>query len=156
MPVHDPANTPSADEPLRDVDLPATVVPVTGDWMMLRQAIVNLLDNAIKHSPPGATVTLASQAQGEQMEISVSDQGEGISAEQLPHVFDRFYRVDAARSRQNETVRSGFGLGLAIARWAVEAHGGHIAAESTPGKGSVFRIALPRERTLLHPEGTTP
>jgi len=138
-----------------DLDLPATVVPVTGDWMMLRQAIVNLLDNAIKHSPPGATVTLASQAQGEQMEISISDQGEGISAEHLPHVFDRFYRVDAARSRQNETVRSGFGLGLAIARWAVEAHGGHIAAESTPGKGSVFRIALPRERTLLHPEGTT-
>jgi len=138
-----------------ELDLPATVVPVTGDWMMLRQAIVNLLDNAIKHSPPGATVTLASQAQGEQMEISISDQGEGISAEHLPHVFDRFYRVDAARSRQNETVRSGFGLGLAIARWAVEAHGGHIAAESTPGKGSVFRIALPRERTLLHPEGTT-
>ena len=138
-----------------ELDLPATVVPVTGDWMMLRQAIVNLLDNAIKHSPPGATVTLASQAQGEQMEISISDQGEGISAEHLPHVFDRFYRVDAARSRQNEGVRSGFGLGLAIARWAVEAHGGHIVAESTPGKGSVFRIALPRERTLLHPEGST-
>ena len=89
------------------------------------------------------------------MEISVSDQGEGIPAEQLPHVFDRFYRVDAARSRQDGSVRGGFGLGLAIARWAVEAHGGHIAAESTPGKGSVFRIALPRERTLLHPEGTT-
>ena len=119
-----------------ELDLPATVVPVTGDWMMLRQAIVNLLDNAIKHSPPGATVTLASQAQGEQMEISISDQGEGISAEHLPHVFDRFYRVDAARSRQNETVRSGFGLGLAIAQQL------SLALSNRPEGGLQARLSL--------------
>jgi hypothetical protein len=117
-----------------ELDLPATVVPVTGDWMMLRQAIVNLLDNAIKHSPP---VRRHACQPGARVNRWKSPWRPGRhSAEHLPHVFDRFYRVDAARSRQNETVRSGFGLGLAIARWAVEAHGGHIAAESTPAKAA--------------------
>lgn len=124
------------------LDLPATPVTVMGDWTMLRQALVNLLNNAIKHSPAGATVRLACQAHDDWVEISVSDQGEGIAAEHLPHVFDRFYRVDAARSRRDGK-RGGFGLGLAFARWAVEAHGGRIAAQSAPGQGSVFRIMLP-------------
>ena len=139
-----------------DLDLPDSPVPVSGDWTMLRQAVVNLLDNAIKHSPPDAVVALACRTHADLAEITVADQGPGIPAEHLPHVFDRFYRVDAARGRQDGDRRGGFGLGLAIARWAVEAHGGRIAAESNPGQGSVFRIALPRERTLSHPEGTTP
>ena len=139
-----------------DLDLPDSPVPVSGDWTMLRQAVVNLLDNAIKHSPPDAVVALACRTHADLAEITVADQGPGIPAEHLPHLFDRFYRVDAARGRQDGDSRGGFGLGLAITRWAVESHGGRIAAESTPGQGSVFRIALPRERTLSHPEGTTP
>lgn len=134
-----------------DLDLPDSPVPVSGDWTMLRQAVVNLLDNAIKHSPPDSVVALACHGCGATAEVTVSDQGEGISVEHLPHVFDRFYRVEAARSRQIGN-RGGFGLGLAIARWAVEAHGGRIEVESTPGKGSVFRIVLPLEN-LSHPQG---
>ncbi len=137
------------------LDLPDAPVPIAGDWTMLRQALVNLLDNAIKHSPPGSVVTLACHAHHAHAEITVGDQGEGIPAEQLPHIFDRFYRVDAARSRNAGSSGGGFGLGLAIARWAVEAHSGHIEAQSAPGQGSVFRIALPREENNSHPEGAT-
>ncbi|MBI4742757.1 MAG: HAMP domain-containing protein [Betaproteobacteria bacterium] len=125
---------------LLELDLPDTPLPVTGDRTMLRHALVNLLDNAIKHSPPDTVVSLACRVQAGGMEIAVADHGDGIPAEQLPRIFDRFYRVDAARNRE----RGGFGLGLAIARWAVEAHGGRIDAESEPGKGSVFRMVLPR------------
>ena len=125
-----------------DLDLPEIPVLVSGDWTMLRQALINLLDNAIKHSPPGATVTLACQAGDERMKIGISDQGDGIPVEHLPHVFERFYRVDTSRS-QDGSRSGGFGLGLAIARWAVEAHGGQIAAKSSLGKGARFEISLP-------------
>lgn len=125
-----------------DLDLPEAALTVVGDWTTLRQALINLLDNAVKHSPPGTVVSLSCQACTGGVEVAVSDQGAGISADQLPRVFDRFYRVDTARSRQDGS-RSGFGLGLAIARWAVEAHRGRIEAESTIGRGSVFRIVLP-------------
>lgn len=139
-----------------ELDLPDSPVPVSGNWTMLRQAVVNLLDNAIKHSPSGAGVAIACRLHADLAELTVADQGPGIPAEHLPHIFDRFYRIDAARSRRNEHRRGGFGLGLAIARRAVETHGGKIFAESTPGKGSVFHLALPRERTLPHPKGATP
>lgn len=135
-----------------ELDLPADPVSVIGDWTMLRQALVNLLDNAIKHSPPGAVAALACRVQGDLVEATVSDQGEGIAAEQLRRIFDRFYRVDAARSRQDGNRSGGFGLGLAIARWAVEAHGGRIEVESTPGQGSVFRIVLPAPITPIPQE----
>ena len=125
-----------------DLELPEIPVLVSGDWTMLRQALINLLDNAIKHSPTGATVTLACQADDEQMKISISDQGDGIPVEHLPHVFERFYRVDTSRSQDGRR-SGGFGLGLAIARWAVEAHGGQIAAKSSLGKGARFEISLP-------------
>jgi heavy metal sensor kinase len=125
-----------------DLDLPEIPVLVSGDWTMLRQALINLLDNAIKHSPPGATVTLACQAGDERMKIGISDQGDGIPVEHLPHVFERFYRVDTSRS-QDGSRSGGFGLGLAIARWAVEAHGGQIVAKSSLGKGARFEISLP-------------
>lgn len=123
------------------LDLPTHPVQVDGNWVLLRQALVNLLDNALKHSPSGATVAVACRAGDGQAEITVSDQGKGIPPEQLPHIFRRFYRADTARTRE----AGGFGLGLAIARQAVEAHGGGIGAESVPGKGSVFRIVLPVE-----------
>ncbi len=125
-----------------ECDLPTVPVTASGDWTMLRQALVNLLDNAIKHSPPDAVVAIACRTHADRAEITVADQGPGIPAEHLPHVFDRFYRVDVARSRRDGN-RGGFGLGLAIARWAAEAHGGRITAESAPGRGSIFRLVLP-------------
>lgn len=124
-------------------DLPAAPVPVAGDWTMLRQALVNLLDNAIKHSPPDGVVVIACRWRPDAAEIGVADQGPGIPAQELTRIFERFHRLDAARSLEPDGRRGGFGLGLAIARQAVEAHGGRIEVESEPGRGSRFRIVLP-------------
>jgi two-component system phosphate regulon sensor histidine kinase PhoR len=107
---------------------------------LLEQAVVNLLDNAIKYSDAGSVVRVrARQADGE-IVLSVHDQGQGIEKRHLSRVFERFYRVDKARSRQ----MGGTGLGLAIVKHIVQAHGGHVSAESTLGKGSTFSIHLPR------------
>jgi len=114
---------------------------VQGDPTLLRQALENLLDNAIRLSPEGGTVRIAVRDAGGALAIEVGDEGPGIAPEHRARVFDRFYRVDEARSRD----RGGAGLGLAIAWWAVEAHGGRIELESEVGKGSTFRIVLPRE-----------
>jgi heavy metal sensor kinase len=132
-----------------ELDLPAAVVLVTGDWTTLRQATINLVDNAIKHSPHGACVTLGCTLQAGRATLSVQDRGEGIPADQLSRVFDRFYRVDAARSRSGGRRAGGFGLGLAIANWAVQAHGGRIEVESVRGQGSVFRIVLFRDAVRM-------
>lgn len=134
-----------------ELDLPEAALPFVGDWTLLRQAVINLLDNAIKHSPPGAVATLVGRDLGDGVEIAVSDQGGGIPAEHLPRIFDRFYRVDTARSRECGASGAGFGLGLSIARWAVEAHGGRIAVESSLERGSVFRIRLPQPALGLSP-----
>jgi two-component system phosphate regulon sensor histidine kinase PhoR len=100
---------------------------------------VNLLDNAIKYSDEGSTVWVEStQADGEII-ISVRDQGRGIAKEHLPRVFERFYRVDKARSR----ALGGTGLGLAIVKHITEAHGGHVDVKSLLGKGSTFSLHLP-------------
>ena len=106
----------------------------------LEQAVLILVDNAIKYGPPGGTVTLRSDvmSQGE-LRITVEDEGPGIPREDLPRVFERFYRVDKARSRR----MGGAGLGLPIAKTIVEAHGGHIAAESRTGRGARMSIHLP-------------
>lgn len=128
-----------------ELDLPAAAIPVIGDWTTLRQATINLVDNAIKHSPRGAPVTLGCDLLAGHATLRVQDRGEGIPADQLSRVFDRFYRVDAARSRSGGRRVGGFGLGLAIANWAVQAHGGRIEVESVRGQGSVFRIVLPRD-----------
>jgi heavy metal sensor kinase len=121
------------------LDLPAAAPTVLGDRTVLHQALVNVLDNALKHSPAGTTVTVAVRTNGDRAEVSVADQGPGIAPEHREHVFERFYRADPSRNSKT----GGFGLGLAIARWAVEAHGGRIELESEPGRGSVFRIRLP-------------
>ncbi len=107
---------------------------------LLEQALVNLLMNAIKYSDPGKTVRLSAAAHVEQVCIVVEDEGFGIERQHLDRLFERFYRVDTARSRK----LGGTGLGLSIVKHIVQAHGGAIAVESQPGKGSTFTITLPR------------
>ena len=104
--------------------------------------MLNLLDNAIKYTPPDGQVSAGWKTQGEQLELQVKDTGIGIAHEHLPYLFDRFYRIDKARSRAG----GGVGLGLAIARWIAEAHGGSIHVESAPDQGSTFIVLLPSRR----------
>jgi heavy metal sensor kinase len=113
-------------------------IPVSADRLVLRDAITNIVDNAIKYGPRQSTIDVRVHRNGSDATISVADQGPGITAEHRERIFDRFYRVDEGRSRE----MGGTGLGLAIARWAVEANGGRISVESS-GRGAVFRISLP-------------
>lgn len=106
---------------------------------LLEQAVVNLVDNAIKYSEPGQVVRVEAQQEGAEVVIRVVDQGCGIPREHLPRLFERFYRVDKARSRK----LGGTGLGLAIVKHIAQAHGGTVSVESEPGKGSTFTIHLP-------------
>jgi heavy metal sensor kinase len=114
-------------------------VIVEGDRARLKQVIVNLLDNAIKYTPSGGRVRLSVRREGADAVLDVSDDGVGIPAEALPHVFKRFYRVDDSRSRH----QGGAGLGLAIVKSICAAHGAEVEVASTPGKGSTFRIRQP-------------
>jgi len=121
------------------LDLPNGAT-VRADRDTLRQALINLLDNAIKYSPPRGAIEVSVRELPDRVAIAVTDAGPGIAADQQPRVFDRFYRVDKARVREG----GGIGLGLAIAKWAVEANGGRIEIESEAGRGSTFRIVLPK------------
>lgn len=111
---------------------------VIGDQTRLTQLLMNLIDNAVKYAP-GAPVTVKVAAEGHWAVIKVSDRGPGIPPEHSRHLFDRFYRVDRARSRSD----GGFGLGLAISQWIVHAHGGEIRVDSRPGNGTTFTVNLP-------------
>ncbi len=111
--------------------------------LVFRQAVINLVDNAIKYSPEGGRIRIVVREQPHGPTLEVLDIGPGIEKEHRDRIFDRFYRVDKARSRE----MGGIGLGLAIARWAVEVHGGRIELESEDGKGSIFRIRLPSMQT---------
>ena len=114
------------------------------------QVLTNLLDNALRHTPTGGIVTLGCRRLEHHVEFAVSDTGDGVTAEHLPHLFDRFYRVDTARDR----VHGGSGIGLSIAKALVEAHGGHISAASAgPGLGSTFVVRLPRGGATLSGSG---
>jgi signal transduction histidine kinase len=115
------------------------VPQVTGDADRLAQVLRNLLSNALRHTPSGGEVTLRVRGSEGQAQIQVADTGSGISPEDLPHVFDRFYRGDKSRSRRG----GGVGLGLAIARQLIAAHGGEIGVTSSPGQGTTFTISLP-------------
>ena len=115
---------------------------VMGDAMLLKQAVINLVDNAIKYNRSGGTVKLSARAEGAHLVLQVQDSGIGISIADQQHIFDRFYRVDQSRARS----QGGSGLGLAIVKKVVEDHGGTISMESTPGEGSTFVISLPRHR----------
>jgi two-component system, OmpR family, sensor kinase len=114
-------------------------IVVRGSALHLRRVLLNLADNAIRHSPAGSTVVISAGREDGQAVLSVRDTGCGIAGEDLPHIFDAFYRADPARARST----GGFGLGLAIADQVVRAHGGRIAVHSTLGVGSVFRVYLP-------------
>jgi signal transduction histidine kinase len=120
------------------VDLPEDLL-VDVDPQRVGQVLRNLIENALAHTPPDGEVGVAACASDQWVEVSVRDTGSGIAAEDLPYVFERFYRVDKSRSRAT----GGAGLGLAIARSLVEAHGGRIWVESTEGEGSTFTFALP-------------
>jgi len=115
-----------------------TDLPIAGaDNDRIRQTLTNLVHNAIKFNHLGGKVTVSTRADRESVTVSISDTGIGISKEDLPHVFERFYKADKARPR------GGSGLGLAIAKHTVQAHGGSIWAQSEQGKGSTFSFSLP-------------
>ena len=115
---------------------------VDGDARRLRQLFLNLITNAIKYTSRGGRVELSlSQRVGQEITFTVRDSGIGIAAGDLPHVFERFWRADRARSRASE--RGGFGLGLAISQWIAQAHGGRITAQSRLARGSLFTVTLP-------------
>lgn len=103
------------------------------------QVLRNLIENAIEHTPAGGTVTVSSHADGPEVVVEVADTGEGVPPEHLPFVFERFYRADPSRTRAT----GGAGLGLAIVRQIVEAHGGSVTAANRPGGGATFVIRLP-------------
>jgi two-component system, OmpR family, sensor kinase len=123
-------------------DAPASPVIIEGDQKRLRQLLVNLLDNAIKYTPAGGSVSLSLSVKDSTAVIEVTDTGRGIPASALPHVFERFYRQTDPRDSRV----TGFGLGLAISKWIVDAHGGSIEADSAEGRGSSFTIRLPLAR----------
>jgi signal transduction histidine kinase len=111
-----------------------------GDVLRLRQLLLILLDNALKHTPAGGTVSVRLFRQGDRARLQVVDSGPGIDPADLPHIFDRFYRADRAREGE------GSGLGLAIAAWIVQAHGGQIRADNAPGRGASLTVTLPIAR----------
>ena len=115
-------------------------VQFRGDPGLLRRLIINLLDNAIRYTPQGGHVSAAMAADDASVRLAISDTGCGIAEDALPHVFDRFYRADKGRSRED----GGFGLGLAIVKWIAESHGGAVALASRRGEGSTFTVTLPR------------
>lgn len=121
-------------------------VLVNGDRDRLEQVLINLISNAIKYTPAGGDIFLSLAKVGENVRILVRDTGMGIAREDLPHIFERFYRTEKSRSR---SMPGGFGLGLSIAYWIVNRHGGRIEVDSAEGKGTTFAIYLP----LLPPGG---
>jgi heavy metal sensor kinase len=112
---------------------------VEGDDLWIRRAVLNLLDNAIKYSRDGGQIRISMAVERSRVRISVRDEGIGISREDLPHIFERLFRTDPARNRTT----GGSGLGLALVKWVVEAHNGHVRVESEPDKGTDIQIELP-------------
>jgi signal transduction histidine kinase len=116
--------------------------PFTGDEDLLRRMVGNLMDNAMKHAPAGSTVRIELIRQADTYRISVTDNGLGIPEEARPHIFERFYRGDAARGR-SAAEPGGAGLGLAIAQWVAKQHGGDVTLIQSTGRATTFQITLP-------------
>jgi signal transduction histidine kinase len=121
------------------LDLPPEPLEIDGDADHLCRVFVNLLQNSLRHTPADGQITLRARAEGESAVVRVIDTGEGISPEHLPHLGERFYRVDEARARRT----GGTGLGLAISRTIVEAHGGQLSIDSEVGHGTTVTVSLP-------------
>ena len=126
-------------------ELAEVLPPMEVDVQRVSQVLFNLLSNALQYTPAGGTITVRSERVGDQVQVAVADTGEGISPEDLPYVFKRFYRADKSRARAS----GGSGLGLAIAKQIVEAHGGRIWAKSWIGAGSTFAFTLPAPQGLV-------
>jgi two-component system OmpR family sensor kinase/two-component system sensor histidine kinase BaeS len=122
------------------LDEPTAATPITVDVDRMNQVLGNLLMNALRHTPPGGAITLGAERALDGLRLVVGDTGEGITPEDLPYIFDRFWRGDRARTHADGT---GAGLGLAIARQLVQLHGGRIEVESQVGRGTTFTIHLP-------------
>jgi signal transduction histidine kinase len=120
-------------------DLPAALPAVSIDAHRIKQVLLNLLENAVTHTDKEGKITITAQQQEKMIQVSVADTGEGIPAQDLPLIFERFYRVDKSRARKT----GGSGLGLTIAKRLVEAHGGTIEVKSEPGQGSTFTFTIP-------------
>jgi heavy metal sensor kinase len=124
---------------LMQAQLPESQLWIEGDSSSLRRLFFILLDNAVKYTPPQGRITVSLEASDGSAVAEVRDTGIGIAAQDLPHIFERFFRADRARSRET----GGAGLGLAIGHWIAEAHGGTLSATSRPGEGSVFQVRIP-------------
>jgi two-component system, OmpR family, sensor kinase len=131
--------------------MPDTPVRLAVDRHRIREMLLNLVTNAIKYTPPGGTVSLSLQDKEDAVVFTVRDTGIGIAAGDLPHIFERFWRADPARSRTG--ARPGIGLGLAITKWIVEAHGGSITVQSRPGRGTLFTVWLPKPAPVKLSQG---
>ena len=129
------------------LELDPGLEPLRLDPLRLTQVFENLLDNALKYTPAGSEIRVTAHVRGGEVVASVGDNGPGIPPEDLPHIFERFYRVDKGRSRD----KGGTGLGLSIAKHIVQLHGGRIWAESVPGQGSTIGLALPVEPKIAPP-----
>ncbi|HZU68637.1 MAG TPA: ATP-binding protein [Ktedonobacteraceae bacterium] len=133
------------------LDLPASLPPVKLDYMEIDQVLTNIIENAVDYSPAGSPIEISAKVDSDQMVVSVADRGPGIPPDDLVRIFDKFYRIRNIKTKSPRT--SGSGLGLAVSRGMVEAHGGRIWAENREGGGSIFRFTLPlgkTERVLLH------
>jgi two-component system OmpR family sensor kinase len=128
-----------------EVATPTEPMVVSVDASRIRQLILNLVTNAVKYTPAGGSVRMQLGPANGRVTLSVADTGIGIAPGDLPHIFDRFWRADSARTRTGE--RPGSGLGLAICKWIAEAHGGRIDVVSRPGRGTTFTVTLPRAST---------
>jgi two-component system, OmpR family, phosphate regulon sensor histidine kinase PhoR len=126
-----------------DLDIPPDAATVSADPTAVRQVIANLVDNAIRYTPRGGRVTVFAEREADGVWLGVRDTGVGIPVEHLPRIFERFYRVDPARSRE----AGGTGLGLAIVRHLAEAHGGRVRADSVLGRGTVVAALFPDRRS---------
>ncbi len=131
------------DRRIRLVLVQEPVRPVFGDAERLKQVFINLLDNALRYTDSGGTVTVRLRGSRKEVQVAIQDTGQGIAEEHLPHLFERFYRTDPARARDS----GGHGLGLPIVKEIAEAHHGSISVESEVGKGSVFTLTLPAAQT---------
>lgn len=128
------------------LELQEDIPTVLGDQEKMVQAVSNILENAARYTPPGGSITLRSAAAGASVSIEVQDTGMGIAPDEIPHIFEHFYKTDKART----TNISGTGLGLTIAQRIIELHHGSIQVESAVGRGSLFRIHLPLARSTAH------